>query len=198
MRYYKVKLRIYQIFVLFSYKKEEPWGLLSMGSDNGMEILADFQEAWAVTSPCLRDSAEPLAAGQSCGVHSEDRDWLVTVPDATVEGAVPLLANPVKTPGCCPGAELPGHFLRDGHSLFSALLSCPMADLTSCLILTFLTHHCVDICSSFYFPSPSMQKITVIIPGLGEDRGQMSKVTDNKTTAPEPSPLNGSSDLATF
>lgn len=59
------------------------------------------------------------------------------VPDATVEGAVPLLANPVKTPGCCPRAELPGHFLRDGHSLFSALLPCPIADLTSCLILTF-------------------------------------------------------------
>lgn len=90
-----------------------------------------------MTSPGLRDSAEPLAAGQSCGVHVEDRDWLFTVPSATVAGAVSLLADTVKTPGCCPGAELPGHFLRDGHSLFSALLSCPMADLTSCLIRTF-------------------------------------------------------------
>lgn len=99
--------------------------------------LADFQEAGAVTSPCLRDSAEPLAAGQSCAVHVEDRDWLSTVPDATVEGAMSLLASTVKSPGCYPGAELPGHFLRDGHSLFSALFSCPMAVLTSCLILTF-------------------------------------------------------------
>lgn len=74
-----------------------------------------------MTSPCLRGSAE--AAGQSCGVHVEDRNWLLTVPDATVEGAVSLLANTEKTPGCFPGAELPGHFLRDSHFLFSALLS---------------------------------------------------------------------------
>lgn len=90
-----------------------------------------------MTFPCLGDSAEPPAAGQSGGVPVEDRDWLFTVPGATVAGVVSLLANTGKTPGCCPGAELPGHFLRDGHSFFSALLSCPVADLTSCLILTF-------------------------------------------------------------